>query len=258
MSNYIQSKLKNNIGTIALDNYEKRNVLNNDVVDEIVSTLRMMNENKVKVVIITTQDFNSVWSAGHDVNELPKAKQDPLSYNDSLERLLRSVRNFPAPVIVMIHGSVWGGACDFVMNCDIVIADETCSFAMTPAKIGIPYNASGIQHFLNRVPINILKEMFFTAEPIQADRALNFGIINHVVSQEELVEYTYKIASIICTRSAEAIAVFKEQARIILNTCPINPETLEYIEQLRKNVYQGKNYSEGISAFLEKRKPIFD
>jgi methylmalonyl-CoA decarboxylase len=65
--------------------------------------------------------------------------------------------------IAMVHGSVWGGACDLIMSCDLVFGDETSAFAITPAKIGVPCNVAGLLNFLSRVPLTIAKEMFFTA-----------------------------------------------------------------------------------------------
>ena len=58
------------------------------------------------------------------------------------------MRTFPAPIIAMVHGSVWGGAFDLVLSCDVVIADETATFAITPANLGLPYNTTGLLHFL--------------------------------------------------------------------------------------------------------------
>ncbi len=253
----IQFKIQDRIGTIAFDDYQKRNALSADLIVEMIKALKRIEAEKAKVVILRSSSNNPVWSAGHDINELPRANQDPLPYNDPLEQVLRAIRHHSAPVIAMVHGSVWGGACDLAMNCDMIIADETCAFAVTPAKLGLPYNVSGIQSFLKRVPINIVREMFFTAEPIDSKRALNFGLVNRLVAQEELESTTYEIAKTICLRSAQSIMAFKEQARVLLASSALSPETFEHIEQLRKDVYHGRDYNEGVEAFLEKRKPVF-
>jgi len=253
----VQAEIRNRIGTIAMSNYKKRNALGTGMIAEMLKALKHMEAKKAKVVVLRTSENNPVWSAGHDISELPKANQDPLPYNDPLEQLLRAIRHHPWPIIGMIHGSVWGGACDLAMNCDMLIADETCAFAVTPAKLGLPYNSSGIQNFLSRVPINIVREMFFTADLIDAERALNFGLVNRLVSQEELESTTYQIAKTICSRSAQSNMAFKEQARILLEASSLSPETFERIQQLRQDVYFGKDYNEGVEAFLEKRKPVF-
>ena len=77
-----------------------------------------------------------MWSAGHDIDELPVRGVDPLPFADPLEELLRAVRGYPGAVIAMVHGTVWGGACDLVLNCDLVVGDETAAFAVTPARLG--------------------------------------------------------------------------------------------------------------------------
>ena len=132
-------------------------------------------------VIIRAAKGAKVWSAGLDITELPQPGVDPLSYGDPLEKMLREVERFPAPVIAMIEGSVWGGACDLAFVCDIIIGAPNVTFAITPAKIGVPYNSSGIMHFINVVGMHIAKEMFFTAQPVDAERALQIGIMNHLV-----------------------------------------------------------------------------
>ena len=110
-----------------------------------------------------------------------RGRRDPLAYNDPLEELIRAVRTFPAPVIAMVHGSVWGGAFDLVLSCDVVIADETAMFAITPANLGLPYNTTGLLHFLGRLPINLIKEMFFAAAPVDAQKAKEWLVVNHLV-----------------------------------------------------------------------------
>lgn len=253
----IQVQFAEHVGTIAFDNYASRNALSSALIEETLAALTTFREQRARVVILTTAAPNPVWSSGHDVKELPIADRDPLPFNDPLECLLRAVREFPAPVIAMVHGSVWGGACDLIVNCDIVVGDETCAFAITPAKLGLPYNASGIQHFMSRLPLNIVKEMFFTAEPIDAKRAELVGIVNHVVPAAELEAKTRALAATIASRSPESNAAFKAQVRILSDAAALSPTTFEYIQSLRREVYSGADYHEGIRAFLEKRKPRF-
>jgi len=139
----------------------------------------------------------------------------------------------------------------------MAIGDETASFAITPVKMGLPYNASGIMHFINRVGSNIDKEMFFTAEPVKADRAYHFGILNHLISSREIEEFTFGLAHTIAGNSPLAVSVIKEQFRILSEAHPISPESFERIQFLRRKVYNSGDYEEGIKAFMEKRKPEF-
>ena len=157
----------------------------------------------------------------------------------------------------MVEGSVWGGACDMAVTCDMIIGAPSCSFAITPVKIGLPYNASGIMHFINRVGLNIAKEMFFSARSIESKRALEVGLLNHLVPEDKLEAFTAGIADQIASFSTLSISVIKEQFRILSNAHPINPDGFERIQGLRRRVYNSHDYHEGVQAFLEKRKPQF-
>jgi methylmalonyl-CoA decarboxylase len=253
----IDAEVIDNIGTICLNNPERRNALSQELVQDIVQTLHEFKERKIAVVILRAADGCKVWSAGHDITELPQARRDPLGYHDSLEKLLRAVQKYPGPVIAMVHGSVWGGACDLVMTCDIIVGDETSSFAITPAKLALPYNASGILHFLNRVGLNIAKEMFFSADPVTAERAERVGILNHLVPSGKLLEFTMELAGRMATRSALAISVIKEQFNLLAGAHPIAPDVFERIQGLRRQVYDSRDYEEGVKSFLDKRTPVF-
>jgi methylmalonyl-CoA decarboxylase len=253
----IRTSLAENIGTIAFNHDAKRNALSAGLIAETIAALDDFKAKKARAVVLRTATGGKVWSAGHDIDELPKADVDPLPYSDPLEQLLRAVKDFPAPVIAMVHGSVWGGACDLVMACDLVYGDETSAFAITPAKLGLPYNVAGLLNFMSRLPLNVVKEMFFSAEPIPAERAERVGIANRIVPEADLEKEVYAMAKTLTTRSAAAIAASKESIRVLSESVPINPATFEYLHGLRRQVYFGPDYHEGTTAFLEKRPPKF-
>lgn len=253
----VNVEIQGNIGFLCLNNPARRNALSHELVHDAVEALDKFREAKIAAVILRAQDGCKVWSAGHDIKELPEPRRDPLGYHDSLEKLLRTVQRYPGPVIAMVHGSVWGGACDLIMTCDIVIGDETSSFAITPAKLALPYNASGIMHFINRLGLNIAKEMFFSAEPIEAERAERVGILNHLVPSDKLLEFTTDMAMRMATRSSLAIHVIKEQFNLLASAHPMAPDVFERIQGLRRRVYDSHDYAEGVKSFLEKRPPKF-
>jgi methylmalonyl-CoA decarboxylase len=198
-----------------------------------------------------------VWSAGQAIDELPRGRRDPLGYNDPLERLLRAIRTYPAPVIAMVHGSVWGGAFDLVLSCDLVTADETAAFAITAANLGLPYNITGLLHSLGRLPLNLVKEMFFTAAPLDAQKAREWLVVNHLVGPAELERFTLDLAATIASKSPMAMAVVKEQLRVLTDYQPIAAHVYERVQGLRREAYDSGDYLEGLTAFAEKRPPIF-
>lgn len=253
----ITTAVSDRIGTIAFNRDDRRNALSAALIAEFLSALEAFKSDEVRVVVLRSAAGGKVWSAGHDVAELPKADIDPLPYSDPLMQLLRAVKAFPAPVIAMVHGSVWGGATDLVIACDLVYGDETATFAITPTKLGLPYNVGGLLNFLSRLPLNVVKEMFFSAEPIAAARAEEVGLVNRLVPSTELESTVYDMARIIASRSVAAIAATKESIRVLSESASINPATFEYLNGLRRDVYFGRDYREGLQAFMEKRPPKF-
>lgn len=253
----VLTRLHDDIGTIVMNNPDRRNVLSSNMVDEMLHALEVLEKGKARVIIIRAYDGAAVWSSGHDVNELPIAGRDPLAYSDPLVTVLRSIQASPLPVIAMIEGGVWGGACDLALSCDILVGCPTSSITMTPAKIGVPYNASGILHFIGIMGVNIAKEMFFSAQSLSAERAEKLGILNHMVPTAELENFTYKLAGNIAKNSPLSIKVIKEQIRLLANAHPLSPHTFERVQGLRRLVYDSSDYAEGINAFLAKRPPVF-
>jgi len=152
---------------------------------------------------------------------------------------------------------VWGGAFDLVLSCDMVVADETASFAITPANLGLPYNTTGLLHFLGRLPINLIKEMFFTAEPVDAHKAKEWLMVNHLVDAADLESFTMELAAKMASKSPLAITVIKEQLRVLNDYQPIAAQVYERIQGLRREAYDSSDYLEGLNAFAEKRQPVF-
>ncbi|MEQ8789963.1 MAG: methylmalonyl-CoA decarboxylase [Pirellulaceae bacterium] len=253
---FVVSQLTDSIGTITLNQPHKRNALSHELIEEMLTALADFESAHARAVVIRAAADAKVWSAGHDINELPESA-DPLQYSDPLERLLRAVVSFPAPVVAMVHGSVWGGATDLVLSCDLIVGDETSSFAITPANLGLAYNTVGLVHFMRRLPLNLVKEMFFTAAPVKAKDAARWGLLNHLVAAEELESFTYDLVARMTTKAPLVLAAVKEQLRLLARSAPLSPDTFERVEELRRHVYQSHDYQEGLTAFHEKRQPVF-
>jgi len=252
MTAAIQTVQQGLIGTVILNQPANRNALGQTLLGELISALRDFQEQGLRIVIIRAMADAQVWSSGHDIAELP-LNDEPLHYSVPLERAFRAIKEFPGPVIAMVHGSVWGGATQLVLCCDIVIGDETSQFAITPANLGLPFNTTGLLDFMRRLPLNLVKEMIFTAAPVKAVEAHKWGILNHLVAAKELETFTYDMARLIASKAPLAIAVVKEQLRVLAEAEPIAPAVMERIEELRHS----DDYAEGIQAFKEKRQPIF-
>ena len=252
-----ETKIDGFVGTICLDHYDKRNAFSAGLADEIIRALERFVEARARVAILRARPGVKIWSAGHDIDELPKGRRDPLGWYDPLRRLVRAIENHPAPVIAMIEGGVWGGACETALACDIIIAAPNATFALTPAKLGVPYSVSGMLTFLNSASLRLIKEMAFTAKPISAERALQAGLINHLAPVEDLERFTYALAADIVGNAPLSIAVMKEELRILAGAHPMSPQGWERVQGLRRVVYDSADYVEGLKAFKEKRKPVY-
>ena len=253
----LQTEVVGRVGTITLGDQHRRNALSGELAIGIVTALESLMAEDVRAVVLRAASGMSVWSSGRDITELPRGRRDPLAYNDPLEELIRAVRICPAPIIAMVHGSVWGGAFDLVLSCDVVIADETAMFAITPANLGLPYNTTGLLHFLGRLPINLIKELFFGAAPVDAQKAKEWLVINHLVEADKLEAFTMDLATTMASKSPLAISVIKEQLRVLNDYQPIAAQVYERIQGLRREAYDSSDYPEGLNAFAEKRQPVF-
>ena len=182
---------------------------------------------------------------------------DPLPFADPLEELIRAVRGYPGAVIAMVHGTVWGGACDLVLNCDMVVGDETAAFAVTPARLGLPYSASGIQYFLARLPLHIVNELIMTADLIPAERAYAVGILNRLVASDELEECAAQLAAPSGAARAMPSAAYKLQATTFVRAVALSGAGFAVDQPATPRRLCGRRLCRGHRAFREKRPPDF-
>jgi methylmalonyl-CoA decarboxylase len=252
----VHTEVRGAIGILMLDR-PKVNALNKELIDALTTALGQMNTQGIRAVVLRAKPGVKIFSAGHEVKELPTNGRDPLTYNDPLRQVVRAIQMHPAPIVAMVEGSVWGGACELVMSCDLIVAAEDTTFAITPAKLGVPYNLSGTLNLLKVADMHLIKEMLFTATPVAARRMVECGVVNHVVSRAELEEFTLKLAGEIVQTSPLVHRILKEELRVLASAHPLTPEVYERVQSLRRDVYDSADYQEGIRAFFEKRKPVF-
>ncbi|WP_395666912.1 methylmalonyl-CoA decarboxylase [Methylocella sp.] len=251
----LRVSFEDGVGVLTLDNPRRRNALCAGLLGEIVAALSSLEAKGARAAILRAAPAGGVWSAGHDVGELGPGL-DMLGDDDPLPRALRAMRAAAFPILAQVRGSVWGAGLELALASDLVLADESASFAMTPAALGLPYHAAGLRHFVARLPVNRIKELFFTAEPIDAETALAWGLVNRLCAAAELEEKTLALARLIATRAPDAIALVKEELRLLVEEGAAT-EALAHVERRRRALLGGADYAEGLAAFRAKRRPRF-
>lgn len=244
------------IARLVFSNPAQRNALSAQLLQSLDESLQTLAAQRIPVVILGSEVGQSVWSAGHDIREL-QHDRDPIAYGKPLERVIRRIRAYPGVVIALVSGSVWGGAVDLVMSCDLVVADPSASFAMTPVNIGLPYTTSGLLRFFNNLQIHVLKEMFFTAQKLDAQRAERFGLVNRLVDSDVLEATALELAQGIASKAPLAVAAVKEQLRILEDLQPMPVQAMEQIAELRRQACESADFGEGLAAFAERRPAVF-
>ncbi len=180
-----------------------------------------------------------------------------MSWTTGFVQVLRRVRLCPAPVIAMLHSSVWGAACDLAVTCDLATGTPRTTFALTPVKLGISYNTGGVSHFLGALPLHVIKEMVFTGDPLSADDAYRFGLLNRLVAPERLEETTMELARVIAGRAPLAVGVLKTELRSLTAGASLRSDEFEEIQAVRRTAFMSDDLKEGVRAFFEKRPPVF-
>src|SRR5271157_3881885 len=250
------TQIANNIG-IATISKPPANPLSSDVCDKLLESFDEFEKAQVRVIIIRANPATKIWSAGHDIREIPLDGHDAVTWTTGFERVLHRVRNCPMPVIAMLHSSVWGAACDLAVTCDLAIGTPNTTFAITPVKLGISYNTAGMSHFLGALPLHIIKEMVFTGNPLSAEDAYRFGLLNRLVSPENLEATTMEIAGTIANRAPLAISVLKAELSSLSRGAPLSADEFESIQGARRAAFRSDDLKEGVKSFFEKRPPVF-
>jgi 3-hydroxypropionyl-coenzyme A dehydratase len=186
---YIQIERRpDNIAIITINRPEVLNAINVDVVAELSSAIDIVSvDDNVKVVIITGKGERS-FCAGADIRYV--ANIDPIEaerYASLVHSMLNKIENLEKPVIAAINGYALGGGCEIALACDIRIASASAKIGQTEVKIGIPPGWGGTQRMFRILGPAKAKELIFTGEMIAADEALKIGLVNKVVSLDDVL-----------------------------------------------------------------------
>lgn len=246
---------RGSVAIITINRPEKRNALNIKTREEGAALIEeLRNDESVNVVVITGAG-DKAFIAGADIGEFA-GRTAYMQREVMVERsLFNAIDTFPKPVIAMVNGYCLGGGCEVALACDIRVASETASFGQPEINLGIIPGGGGTQRLTRLVGEGKAMEMILTGQIIDAKTAFTIGLVNHVVPADQLEAKTMELANSIAEKGPIAVRLAKEAVKIASRS--------NLDEGLRREVdlfalcFATEDKDEGVTAFLEKRKPIF-
>ena len=243
------------VRVVTMMHAQRRNALSEAMADEMSAAIEGA---ECRVLVLRAEPGVSTWSAGHDIDDLPTDGRDPLAWTSPVERLVRAVRGAPFPVIAAVEGGAWGAACNLAFACDLIVATRDATFAITPARLGVPYHTEGVAQFLGAVPLNVAKEMFLTAQPLAADSPHLEGTVNRLADDSASLEGAWRaLAERISSLAPLSIRAIKAEMNALTDARPLESGTFERLTALRRAAWSSADFAEGLAAFRERRDPRF-
>ena len=252
-SNIIIKKINNEIGLIIINEPKTYNSLSfNNLIDLIKAFKKLDNDRNVKVIII--EGSGKGFCAGHDLKEVRSLKKK-MKYQklfNLCSRLMIQIVEGKKPVIAKVHGAAFAAGCQLVASCDIAYSTNDSMFATPGVNIGL-FCSTPMVAVSRKVNRKRMMKMLLTGEPIKANYAKEIGLINDYYSKSKLNNEVIKIAKTIASKSNHTIKIGK-QAFYKQLEMPLR-KAYTYTSRIMTLNMMAKDAKEGISAFLEKRKP---
>ncbi|UII32986.1 enoyl-CoA hydratase-related protein [Fulvivirga ulvae] len=241
------------IALIELNRPKELNALNLQLMGELRDALKALdNDDNVRTIIITGNE--KAFAAGADIKQMAgKSAVDMLKIDQF--STWDQIRKTKKPLIAAVSGFALGGGCELAMTCDMIIASETAKFGQPEIKIGVMPGAGGTQRLTKAIGKAKAMELVLTGRFISGEEAMQYGLVNKVVPVEMYMHEAIKLAEEIAQMSPIAAQLAKESVNRSFETHLDEGLTFE-----RKNFYltfASEDQSEGMQAFIEKRKPEY-
>jgi enoyl-CoA hydratase len=248
--------IENNIGQITINRPSKLNALNVATIQELHNAFKNLESKEEVCVIIITGEGEKAFVAGADISEFAhfSVEEGAQLAAQGQELLFDFVENLKTPVIAAVNGFALGGGLELAMACHFRVASDNAKMGLPEVSLGVIPGYGGTQRLPQLIGKGRAMEMIMTAGMIDAETAKNYGLVNHVVPQAELLEFTKSIASKIMRNSPMAIS--KAIKAINANY----KDGVNGFETEIKNFgkcFGTEDFKEGTMAFLEKRKAVF-
>jgi enoyl-CoA hydratase len=253
---FILTDISNHIAILTINRPEALNAMNDMVVADLVSAVKSCIDDENVGVIILTGAGDKAFVAGADIKQMQSnGPKEALTFGQMGQHMTLLIENSPKPVIAAVNGFALGGGCEITMACHIRVASETATFGQPEVLLGILPGWGGTQRLPRLVGLGIANELITTGRMVSASEAKLIGLVNHVVPPNELMNKCKEIASQILKNGPNAIA--KSLACIREGIGKSMEEGLKIeVDQFSK-LFGTEEANEGLSAFVEKRKPKF-
>jgi len=253
---YLICEKSEGVATITLNRPEALNAFSKEMVEEVLQTLQDIKGDENMRVVVLTGAGEKAFSAGADIKSMKgmnalKARELSLMG----EKLCRAFEDFERPVIAALNGYALGGGLEVAMSCDLRIASETSRMGQTEINIGLIPGWGGTQRLTRLIGRTKAKELIYTGKMIDARTAEQLGIVNMVVPADKFRETVRQVALDLAGKAPVALRVAKA---VIDKGAEVGLDSALALEREGFGVVAStEDLQEGVSAFMEKRKPIF-
>jgi enoyl-CoA hydratase len=249
------TSLENNILTITINRPDKLNALNKQVMHDLEQVIEQVyKDDEVRSVIITGAGQKG-FVAGADISEFVGLTVDEgKTLAEKGQKIFSKIENSPKPVVAAVNGFALGGGCELAMSCHFRIASENAKFGQPEVNLGLIPGYGGTQRLVQLIGKGRAIELLISGNMLDANTALQYGLVNAVVPQEELLTKATSILSVVNTKAPLAVAKCIEAANAVYD------ETKNGYEVEISgfgNCFATEDMKEGTAAFLEKRKAEF-
>lgn len=248
-------KKEGNVAILSINRPKALNALNTSVLEELNQAINTIEKDEEIYVVVITGE-GKAFVAGADITEMKdKTPEEAREFANLGLEVFRKIELMEKPVIAAVNGFALGGGCELAMSCDIRVAGEKAKFGQPEVGLGITPGFAGTQRLARLVGAAKAKELIFTGDMISAAEAEKIGLVNKVVSQEELMEKAMDLANKIASKGQLAVRYSKKAINRGIETDIETGMALE--RELFALCFATEDQKEGMTAFVEKRKPNF-
>ncbi len=233
------------VATLTLSNPGKKNALDPSLLDAIVDASRSLPAEGVRALVLTAE--GSLFSSGYDLDEL-----DAGATAAPLERTVQALLLGSLPIVCALPGLAIGGGCELACACDLRVAHPGVALQMPPVRLGIVYPAEGLRRFVALIGASRTRELFLTAERIDAERALRWGLVDHVVAPDAVLPTALELARAMAKGTPGAIRGTRQLlARL---SAPLPADVQRELDEVVSRAFAGDEAKAARQAFRN-RKP---